>query len=313
MSSVESTAISVRPWSSADHGEASAIYASIFPSYVGNDSTWRLAAQFDTREDQPHRMVATSVTGQVIGYSAIRYIRSANARIDLMVHPDWQRQGIGSQLLTQILGQASSRGVHTAHVRVRWDAPESLSFVKRRGFAETHKMHGLRIDLTSLDEDLCTQLQSRLATQGVSVFQFSRDGSPSTIDQLLELYNSVKDGWPSPEAIPSEPTTRAQFMDLVYERLDSFPDVPLFIATNGKRFIGFCGIRALGTAVHPEYRGRGIATGLKALVLLEAKERGETTAFTCTANPSMMSINERLGYTCESVEVRLWKATGSTG
>ncbi|MBT6149136.1 MAG: GNAT family N-acetyltransferase [Gemmatimonadetes bacterium] len=245
MSSAELARFFVRPWSSEYHDGAAGIYAAISPSYVSEDSGWRLAAQFDTREDQPHRLVAISKTGQLIGYAATRYIRAANARIDLMVHPDWQRQRIGSELLHQILGHASRSGVSTAHMRARWDAPASLAFLECHGFAETHRMYGLRIDLTSLDVFQCTNLRARLTSQDIAVFEFSRDAEPSTVDQLLDLYNAVKDGWPSPESIPSEPTSRSQLVELLEERLCAFPDVPLFVATQGGRFVAFCGIRAL--------------------------------------------------------------------
>lgn len=306
---------SIRPWIEADRADASKIHAALNPTYASDPAGWHLASQIDHREDQPQRLVATSdSTNEIIGYAAIRYVRSANARVDLMVHPEWHRRGIGSNLINNMLRYGASIGVTKAHVRARWDSAASLCFLQHHGFTETHRMHGLRIRLSDLDVVRCTQLKERLATDGISVTKLAIEDWPSsTIDRLLELYNAVKPGWVNPEDLPSVPTPRAQFMELLEGRLSTYPEVPLFLATQSERYVGFCGIRALGTAVHPECRRSGIATGLKAVALLDAGDRGETTAFTCTANPVMMAINERFGYVRESVEVRLWKslATGS--
>jgi predicted GNAT family acetyltransferase len=63
-----------------------------------------------------------------------------------------------------------------------------------------------------------------------------------------------------------------------------------------------------GTAVHPAYRGKGIATALKAYDLHRCIVDGQNYFETSSANPAMLKVNERLGYRLNGLcEVRLLK------
>lgn len=63
-----------------------------------------------------------------------------------------------------------------------------------------------------------------------------------------------------------------------------------------------------GTAVHPDYRGCGVATYLKAYNLARCIDDGQTYFETSSANPAMIRVNEKLGYRLNGLtEVRLLK------
>jgi predicted GNAT family acetyltransferase len=62
------------------------------------------------------------------------------------------------------------------------------------------------------------------------------------------------------------------------------------------------------TAVHPDYRGRGIATFLKAVNIKMLIENGASRFESSSANPAMLKINEKLGYKLNGLaEIRLAK------
>jgi GNAT superfamily N-acetyltransferase len=92
------------------------------------------------------------------------------------------------------------------------------------------------------------------------------------------------------------------------------PDT-FFLAKADGVFIGYTALgpdhrapEAIGTgptAVRPEYRGRGVATALKVLALTHARQRGWRTAFTRSASPVMIRVNEKLGFQRGRAEVRL--------
>ena len=69
------------------------------------------------------------------------------------------------------------------------------------------------------------------------------------------------------------------------------------------RLAGFCG--GLGTAVHPAYRGWGIATAMEARVIERARTEGQERLFGASANPAMRAVYAKLGYERVFGEVRL--------
>ena len=71
------------------------------------------------------------------------------------------------------------------------------------------------------------------------------------------------------------------------------------IMTLGDVYVGYTSAdraNGLGTAVHPHYRGRGVATALKAENLTRCIAAGQHAFETSSANPAMLRVNERLGY-----------------
>lgn len=62
------------------------------------------------------------------------------------------------------------------------------------------------------------------------------------------------------------------------------------------------------TAVHSNYRGRGIATYLKAYDIRKCIDDGQEYFESASANPAMIRVNEKLGYKLNGLtEVRLVK------
>ena len=88
-----------------------------------------------------------------------------------------------------------------------------------------------------------------------------------------------------------------------------------FIAVDGERYVGYSALTinarkptqagSGGTAVRPEYRGRGIATALKAKTLAWARAHGIGRLATSSDNPAMVRVNEKFGFKRTYVEVRL--------
>jgi GNAT superfamily N-acetyltransferase len=118
----------------------------------------------------------------------------------------------------------------------------------------------------------------------------------------------AKEGWHSPD--PTWPDTRtledirSLFQHiLVPERFSIMQCSDHYVAyTSAERS------NQTGTAVHPAYRGRGIATALKAYDLHRCILDGQTYFETSSANPAMLKVNERLGYRFNGLtEVRMLK------
>lgn len=61
-------------------------------------------------------------------------MRPGRYRFDPAVRPEWQRQGIGAQILSRLMSDAQQLGATGLQARVRDNKPEALEFIRRRGF-----------------------------------------------------------------------------------------------------------------------------------------------------------------------------------
>jgi GNAT superfamily N-acetyltransferase len=117
------------------------------------------------------------------------------------------------------------------------------------------------------------------------------------------LYGDVQEGWadPDPRPGPAHPLSFEAFLARVAE-LPPDPDA-FFILVEDGRYVGFTG--SLGTGVHPELRGRGLANALKARAALCARAAGVEVLETSTGSAAMQRANENVGFRLTCSEVRL--------
>ncbi len=305
--------IIVRHFRSEDYAAVEGLSDTIYPEYrallaASNGPAWRPAMQFDDNHLAPYQHIAVDVTTQqLVAYGAIRTRRLPYTQLDLMVAPAWQKRGIGSLLFEQLTADLMTVGAYSVHARVHAVKSEALAFLKHRGFAERHRMYGLRLNIKQTDTTPYLPLLGRIAAQGIVVTTLAneRANDPNYLRKLHALYNTVIPDWPDPDPAPFTPR-EVEDIDNRLAEADPLPDA-LFIAKGDDTYLGFSGMFAIGTAVRPDYRGQGLATALKVYTIEYAKQHGYATAITCTANPAMVAVNEKLGYQHELTEVRLLK------
>jgi GNAT superfamily N-acetyltransferase len=204
------------------------------------------------------------------------------------------------------MNDARSLGATGLQARVRDDQPRALSFVSRRGFQESHRMGAYRIDFADADISDFDNGFRRLLDLGVEVTNLAavRNEGSHYLEEFYALYSAAREGWPDPDPLPagSPPTP----LETVCCWLDEvrLPEA-FFIARVRRRYIGFTSVFDIGTAVHPEYRKKGIATLLKAGSLADAHRRNYHGQTTATGSPAMQAVLRRLGYTKLHAEVRL--------
>jgi len=300
----------IRGLAHQDIANVIAISDAIYPEYR-EDEGWRAAEQFDSERFTSYRYVGEAV--DIIGYGAIRYMRELQGRIDLMVRPDHQRRGVGGKILEQLLTDLRSTNATAAHARVRQDHEDAVSFLRNRGFVERQRMYGLRLNIAEVKLDDFWPVVRRLALEGIQISTLAQEQitEPDYINKLLDLHNAALPDWPDPEAVNFRPATYDSFATRIDREAGGQPDA-LFIAVKDRLYAGYSGMFALGTAVRPELRCRGIATALKVYTIHYAQQAHITTAMTCTANPSMLAINEKLGYRRHLVEIRMMKPLDQT-
>lgn len=303
----------LRSWTEADAGCDRDISREIYPEYREDPlhPAWFPAQQLGAPPESTLRYVAVeSTTGDPLAYAALWELRPARYRFDLAVRPGWQRQGIGAQLFDRILGDVLALGATGLQARVRDDKPEALEFIQRRGFHESHRMGAYRIDFAQLamrdSEDAIQQLRQR----GIEVTNVAaiRENEADYVEKFHQLYSAAREGWEDPDP-PQEPV--AVPVPWAKSWLDEarMPEA-FFIAKDAGRYIGFTSLWNIGTAVHPDCRGRGIATLLKRISLADAQARGYRGDTTSTASPAMQRVLEKLGFRRLWSEIRLLRELG---
>jgi GNAT superfamily N-acetyltransferase len=233
----------------------------------------------------------------------------------LMVHADWRKQGIGGDLLGVVIAASQSMPAATLQARAWEDHADSLQFLRRRGFVETHRMVELHLNLSEANLTPMARLPHSLTAQGIEFTTLKQEGQDERFwTKLTDLQQAAVIGWPDPDpdgvmTIPTGDEVRRMF-DSLRTASDTF-----FLAKADGVFIGYTALGpdhrvpdAIGTgptAVRPEYRGRGVATALKVLALTHARQQGWRTACARSASPAMIRVNEKLGFQRGRAEVRL--------
>ncbi len=247
--------------------------------------------------------------GDILAYGAGYQLDETHSRLNLLVHPEHRRHGVGSQLLKRIEDEVLREGGKYLQARVFESMPESLKFLLARGFVQIHTMRGLSLRATDFSFDKWQPLGQQLAARGFALTilrdELSSDANP--IDKLAQLYKAAREDWPSPDPswrVDTSPEQlRAPFEAVKHPEFFS-------IVKHKDQYVGFTSAKnlATGTAVHPAYRNLGIATYLKAFDINRCIAAGEDYFESATANPAMQRVNEKLGYRFNGLaEVRFVK------
>jgi GNAT superfamily N-acetyltransferase len=249
----------------------------------------------------------------VIGRAAWWQHRPGKFRVELLVAPPWRRRGAGSRLLNTVADRSRNAGALTLQARSGTEDTQSLNFLLARGFVETMRMHSQVLRVADADLSGREVLLARLAGRGIVISSLEEELArrEDCWGEFCRLFNAARQGWPDPDPGPLPALVPAQFRRRYQaaERQYRAGAAAGFLAVRGDRYVGFTG--AVGTAVDPAYRRRGIATALKYLAVRSAREHGVTTLTSASGNAAMLRANERLGFRLTSTQVRLVATVGT--
>jgi GNAT superfamily N-acetyltransferase len=269
---------------------------------------WQPCQQIESLEKECIKVVAKD--GTTTGYAAAYRLDETHFRLNLLVDPHRTRQGIGTLLLNAIEAEVKKQGGTYLQARLLENMEASLTFALAKGFVEVHRMRGVSLAASDFSYHKWTDLGEQLCAQGfaVTTYQAEAKANNNPINKLVELHSHAKEGWLSPDPTWHAPETtdalEVMFSNIVApERFSIMKFNDTYVAyTSAERK------NMVGTAVHPRYRGRGIATYLKAYDLKRCIDDGQEHFESSSANPAMLKVNQRLGYKYNGLtEVRLVK------
>jgi len=236
--------------------------------------------------------------GTIVG-AARGYFEShrPNPWVHIWIPASERRRGVGSALFTEASGWARSSG-HTAfEAWAREDAADSIAFATGLGFDEVGRERGLTLDLTRIEAPAVG------VPAGIELVTWAE--RPELEHGLFEVYaDSVRD-------VPGEEDAEVEsFDEWLRNEMQSAGDRAdgTFVALAGDEVVGYAKFHfsaAQPTRVHHDltgvkraWRGRGIATALKAMQIRWAKENGYEELRTSNEerNAPIRKLNKRFGY-----------------
>jgi GNAT superfamily N-acetyltransferase len=264
------------------------------------------------QENPRLRRTAVTGDGRVVGVGACLQpfwmIAPGVFWLGIMVHPSWQRRGIGQTTLAALEPFAREHGATILRTDCREDFPETARFLKGAGFANIGIRYESMMDLQLFDETPFLPMLEEARKAGYA-FTTLAEELPVTPDAARRLYDLIF-ATAAEVPFPGGAVYRETFDNWRKSNLEAPHSDPagMFIAKRGSEYVAMTAVELPPspsepaithmTAVLPEHRRRGLATSLKVLSFRYLRDRGyrEARTHNDTANPPILNLNRKLGY-----------------
>ncbi len=300
----------IRTFTPNDYEQVVSVYNAALPDYP----TTVKEMQGEDKHVAPHckfaRWVA-ELNGKIVG--AAQYEQRADHYhpqkfwIDGYVHPQFERQGIGTALYETVMQALQSFDPILVYCGVEENRTRSVRFLLKRSVQESSRHWISRLSLEKFDLRPYTKTEEKLRAQGIEIKSFPElSNDPDRNRKLFDLWWAIKQDIPAAGGAVSTPITFEHYVETRLTGPNFMPD-GYFVATHNGEYVGtsaFWGaderkiIRNGITGVKREYRRRGIALALKIRGIEYAKQQGYEKIETQnnSINRPMLSINEALGF-----------------
>jgi GNAT superfamily N-acetyltransferase len=300
----------IRPFAGdhADYAAMTGVRNAAYPDYPLTIDELRLQDEKHDPKCFATRLVA-ELDGQIVGVGNCANMawmfHPQKFELGVYVHPERCGRGVGGRLYDRLLSEIAAREPLSLRSSIREDNQESLGWAARRGFVESHRVWESRLDVTTFDESRFAGHIEKVLASGVAIFTLAELEARNTDfwQRYYELDVAASKDVPLPE-----PQTQMSFelFRAWFTGPNFLPDAHFIAVVDGQ----YAGLSALWgregetylntgfTAVHPEYRRRGIALALKLMAVDYARRVGAPTIRTDndSTNRPMLSINEALGF-----------------
>ena len=304
--------VTLRPFQEKDYERVVEVRNAIYPDYRASvqeirhwDDSWEADRYFRVR------LAAEDPEGHVVGFGQTNHMphqfHDDKYAIDVQVDPAYQKRGYGSTLFDRLLSIVKDRGARIVRSEAKESLPDSVAWLKARGFEEIQRYWESRLDVASFDFAAFASAIDRALEQGITITTLDDEGvdDPEVLRAMYELDRDLTLDVPLPD--PATETSYESFVKGALENPNFIPEA-WFLAKDGERYVALSNLwksqelpdvyyQGL-TGVRREYRGKGIAMALKIKGLQLVRERGirEVRTWNNTRNRPMLRINEAMGF-----------------
>lgn len=306
--------MNIRPFKQED-AEYEAIFAvekAVWPENPTTVAEYKYADKTHNPEHFKERVVVEQ-DGRIVafaGYGNIWWTSDKDRyRFGITVHPNFERQGIGTAVYKHILKRCNEQ---TPPPRILESGtyqhkPQSIHFLESLGFHMVMRWIISTLDVPAFAVSQFTDLRQKITQQGIEIrplpLQISLD--PNWQEQLWELDWALT----VDEPLPYEPQ-KLSLAEFVKKHIES-PTIlhdAWFVALENGRYVGMTQLErnesdptrySTGfTGVLRSHRRRGLATVLKTYAIEYAQQQGIQIIRTGNeeSNP-MYVLNQKLGFT----------------
>jgi len=298
----------IRPATPDDYPTVSAINNLIYPEYpVTADEIAYWVEHNDAR--CLHERWIVERDGRIVGLcnygQSPEWFHPHKFWMGINVHPDYQRQGIGSTLYNHLLVGLAPHQPQSLRSSLREDQIAGIHFLEARGFRNVWHSWESRLDVQGFDPTPYAGLEEQLRTQGIEIKTLEElEGDPQRNRKMHALDSELALDIPTLD--PFTPFTYEHYVDLFLNNPDLRAD-GFFVALENGEYIGETSLWHTKaskdlfqnlTAVKRSHRRRGIALALKVKAIIYAKEHGVPQVKTWNDHPNtgMIALNHKLGF-----------------
>ena len=301
--------VQLRPYTRQDIPPLVTIFNAIYPDEpvtVEQQEHWESTYPAGNPRVQ---QIAETAAGQIVGYGECQFpfwsSLSGVYNCFVAVDPAWQRRGIGQALLAAVEPFAVDQGAGRLRTDCREDAAGAVRFLERAGFTQIGIRFESALDIAAFDAAPFLPYLEQTTDAGYEITTLAdmRQSDPEADLHLYEVFAATIVDVP----FPGEDRARPDYQNFL-SSLSSPTSDPraIFIARHNGRMVGMTSLELLPNAVAitgmtgvlAAHRGQGVAMALKVASFRYLQEHGYTEARTHndTANPPILALNKRLGY-----------------
>lgn len=299
----------IRPYIEADYdGFARINEATQSQAYWGEADWFGIHPPCEGATGANRYVAVDAKSSQMVGYGAVLMEKQAN--LDVMVHPDWQRQGVGTLLWERMRQDLSAFDTSVVGPWVRAENTAGCRWLSALGFSHVNKEGPVQLEVENADLSLLVPNTAHQTNDIVFTTLADEHGRPDCLEKVYDLFQNVENDVPT-----YSPANRTSFEQFVQE-LQQSGIVPqsVFIAKHNEAYIGLsilgqriseADMRFAGgpgclsqhlTGVRAPYRRRGIAFALKLRTIEYAQKHGYRRILSNSDNPAMRDLNWKLGF-----------------
>lgn len=264
----------------------------------------------------PDRAYLARENGSVVGLLSVAiptYDNENNIWLDVEVHPDHRRRGIGSELLGFGEELADELG-RTVLGFTDWQLPGAIAFATRHGYEQKAVEVNRRQDVAGLDWELVQRLydQALAAAEGYELLRVAGELPDELLDGMVAVTASINDAPKDDLDIEDDEYTPERLR--AYERAQLSSERNLYRVIAREKATGaLAGHSTItveqerphiaeqnDTAVSRDHRGHRLGVLVKTAMLLWMREQEpaitQLDTWNAESNSHMIGINEQLNY-----------------